>query len=332
MGTGPFAVPTFEWLIDSPHEVLGLITRPTRPSRGRQGPPPNPMRSTAESHGVEVYAPESINEPTSIELLKQFDADLFVVCDYGQILSREALATAKLGGINLHGSLLPKYRGAAPINWAMLAGDTEVGITVIHMTAKLDGGPALAKRSIELNDDDTAVEAEEKLSRIGVEAVADSIDQLSEWDGARPIGELQDPALATRAPRLSKRDGLIDWSHSAVEIRNRLKALQPWPGVYTNWHGKKHPLRLIVFMDDDRRRATVRRGSWHGDSLRRAVALDCHGRRRDLDRPDSTGWQTINGDRGVSPRPCNPGRRPVGVIGDPIDRPSLPKRQSPLCR
>ena len=246
MGTGPFAVPTFRWLLDSPHEVIGLVTRPTRPAKGRHQPPPNPMRSVAEEQGLEVVDPESINAPESLELLREFDADLFVVCDYGQILSREALSLAKLGGINLHGSLLPKYRGAAPINWAILAGESELGVTVIHMTARLDAGPSLAKRSFVLGDDDTAVEAEAKLSEIGVEAVAESIELLASWDGESPIGEVQDPAQATRAPRLSKQDGLIDWSHSAESIRNRLRALQPWPGVYTNWHGKKQPLRLIL--------------------------------------------------------------------------------------
>lgn len=246
MGTGPFAVPTFNWLLESSHDVLGLITRPTRPAKGRHAEPVIPMREVAEAHGLEVHAPESINEAESIELLRKFAADLFLVCDYGQILSREALATAKLGGINLHASLLPKYRGAAPINWALLEGETETGVTVIHMTPRLDGGPCLVQRSVTIGENETAGELEARLAALGVDAVREAIDKLAQWDGESILGHLQEPSQATRAPRLAKSDGEIQWSHSARQIFNRLRALQPWPGVFTHWQGKKQPLRLIV--------------------------------------------------------------------------------------
>ena len=142
MGTGPFAVPTFARLLESEHEVLALVTRPVPPPRGRKSKaPPNPMRDFGEEKGVEIFAPASINDAEAQQQLREWDADLFVVCDYGQILARETLGLAKYGGINLHGSLLPKYRGAAPVNWAILKGDEHSGITVIHMTPKLDAGP-----------------------------------------------------------------------------------------------------------------------------------------------------------------------------------------------
>jgi methionyl-tRNA formyltransferase len=247
MGTGPFAVPTFRWLLNAAsHEVLALITRPTRPAKGRRQEPVNPMRQVAQEHGLPVHAPESINDAESLALLRRFDAELLVVCDYGQILSPAALATARLGGINLHASLLPKYRGAAPINWALLEGETETGVTLIHMTPRLDGGPCLVQETVGIGPDETAGEVEARLARMGVDAVRTSLDLLQDWNGQETLGKLQDPQQATRAPRLKKSDGQIDWSQSAEQIRNRLRGLQPWPGVYTHWHAKKQPLRLIL--------------------------------------------------------------------------------------
>ena len=146
MGTGPFAVPTFRALLQSQHSILGLATRPDRPTHSREKASSNPMRAVAEEAQLEVFAPESINSAEAHAWLRDQAADLFVVCDYGQILSRETLALSRLGGINLHASLLPKYRGAAPINWAIYNGETETGVTVIHMTPQLDAGPCLVQR------------------------------------------------------------------------------------------------------------------------------------------------------------------------------------------
>ncbi|MGB1928434.1 MAG: methionyl-tRNA formyltransferase [Mariniblastus sp.] len=247
-GTGPFAVPTFEALIQSPHEVAALFTRPIADSGKRRKTAENPTRDVAESAGLSVFDPMNVNDPDSVEQLLKFEADLFVVCDYGQILSRECLAVSKLGGINLHGSLLPKYRGAAPINWAIFNGDAVTGITIIHMTSKLDGGPCLIKADTEIGSQETAEQIEPRLAQLGVKPVLEAIDVLGNWDGKSPIGQIQDPALATRAPRLKKSDGQINWSRSATELVNQIRAFQPWPGTFTNWHneGLKQPLRLII--------------------------------------------------------------------------------------
>jgi len=247
-GTGPFAVPTFEALIQSPHEVVALFTRPIADSGKRRKTAENPTRDVAESAGLSVFDPMNVNDSESVEQLLKFEADLFVVCDYGQILSRECLAASKLGGINLHGSLLPKYRGAAPINWAIFQGDPVTGITIIHMTAKLDGGPCLIKAETKIRSQETAEQIEPRLAKLGVTPVLEAIDILENWDGNSPIGQIQDPAQATRAPRLKKSDGKIDWSRSAVEIVNQIRAFQPWPGSFTNWHNEKlkQPLRLII--------------------------------------------------------------------------------------
>ena len=190
----------------------------------------------------------NVNDPESVEQLLNFKADLFVVCDYGQILSRDCLAASKLGGINLHGSLLPKYRGAAPINWAIFQGEPVTGITIIHMTSKLDGGPCLIKAETEIGPQETAEQIEPRLAKLGVAPVLQAIDVLENWDGNSPIGQSQDPAQATRAPRLKKSDGKINWSRSAVEIVNQIRAFQPWPGTFTTWDNEKlkQPLRIII--------------------------------------------------------------------------------------
>ena len=247
-GTGPFAVPTFEALLASDHDVCALFTRPIADAGNRRKSAANPTRDVAETNGLVIHDPMDANAPESLSLLKNLNADLFVVCDYGQILSRECLGSASKGDINLHGSLLPKYRGAAPINWCLYNGDPETGITIIHMTAKLDGGPCLAKRTLPISDEDTAESIEPKLANLGVDAVIESINLLQDWDGDASIGTPQDQSLATKAPRLKKSDGLLKWQRPALQLFNQIRAFQPWPGSYTNWHSpnKKQPLRLIV--------------------------------------------------------------------------------------
>ena len=247
LGTGPFAVPTFQSLLDSPHEVAALVTRPTPPPKGREKAPVNPMRDLALSRGVSVHAPESINSEEARRLIARLAPELLVVCDYGQILSSNVLALAPLGGINLHASLLPKYRGAAPVQWALLNGESETGVSAIHMTPRLDSGPILAVRSTLIGSEETHPQLEERLSRIGVEAVHESIGILAQWDRTSSLGTPQDPRLATKAPRLRKEHGLIDWSRTAEQIRNQVRALKPWPGTYTFWRRPGHePLRIVI--------------------------------------------------------------------------------------
>jgi methionyl-tRNA formyltransferase len=202
------------------------------------------MRELASGRGVQVYDPESINSPEAQATLKELAADLFVVCDYGQILSRQTLSLARLGGINLHGSLLPKYRGAAPINWAIYHGERETGITVIHMTPKLDAGPCLVQRATAIGPDETAVDLEPRLAALGAPAVVEAIEMLAE--GRMALGIDQNPSAATNAPRLKKTDGLIDWSRAAREIRNQVRAFQPWPKTFSILLGQGEPLRVIL--------------------------------------------------------------------------------------
>jgi len=247
-GTGPFAVPSFHSLIESPHEILAVVTRPIADAGARRKTAENPTRDLAEAHGLTVFDPPSCNDEWFVQTLHTFAADLFVVCDYGQILSRDCLAAARLGGINLHGSLLPKYRGAAPINWAIYHGEPELGVTIIHMTARLDGGPCLATASMPVTLEQTAADIEPLLAQLGIAPVHRAVEMLEQWDGESPIGEIQDQKRATKAPRLKKTDGQIDWSRSARESVNQIRAFQPWPGTYTHWNAEhlKQPLRMIV--------------------------------------------------------------------------------------
>ena len=246
LGTGPFAVPMFRRLLDSPHKVLALVTRPARPvhTHGRKTVDINPMRSVAEERGLPIHAPESINATEAWEELARYSSDLLVVCDYGQILSPDALSVARLGGINLHASLLPKYRGAAPIHWAIYNGDATTGVTVIHMTRQLDGGPCLAQVETAIHPDETMLELEARLAEVGAELVLKTIDALAE-DRATSIP--QDQSLASKAPRLKKGNGQIVWSRPAEAIRNQIRAFQPWPGSFANWlRPDGEPVRVIL--------------------------------------------------------------------------------------
>jgi len=242
VGTGPFGVPTFEELYRTHHSVVCLVTAPLM--RHGRAVPPSPLRAIATAHGTPIYDPPDINTPQAQEYLRSLDADLLVVCDFGQILSPETLATARLGGINLHASLLPKYRGAAPINWAIYHGEKTTGISVIHMTPQVDAGPIIAQGEIEIGPDDTAPELEAKLAQIGAWFVRRALDNLE----AGILEALpQDPSLASKAPRLKKSDGLVNWNRPAEAIRNQVRAFEPWPKTYTYWHRPgKTPLQLIL--------------------------------------------------------------------------------------
>jgi len=249
MGTGPFAVPMFAAILSAGHQVPALITRPVPPASGRKKESlhPNPMRDFAELRGIPVHAPETTRSAEVLALLRSYAPDLLAVCDFGEILAPETLACAPLGGINLHASLLPKFRGAAPINWAILRGEKETGVSVLHMTPKLDGGPILAVASTPIGADETSAELEPRLAQLGVQPVLDSIEMLSQWNNTSPIGTPQDPSAATQARRLRKSDGIVVWKNTAARIHRQARGLQPWPGVFTHYlKAGGAPLRLIL--------------------------------------------------------------------------------------
>ena len=234
MGTGPFAVPSFRQIFREKHHILAVVSRPPieKPSRDKS-PPESPVMLWANESGLTVHTPASINSPESIAWLASLKPDLLVVCDYGQILSNDALDAARLGGINLHGSLLPKHRGAAPVQWTILAGDPLAGVSVIHMTTKLDAGPVLQLASTPVSSNENAEELETRLSQLGVEPTLKAISQLAELPpGDSPQGALQPKELATKAPRLSKSDGRLDFQYPIHLVDRQIRGLQPWPGAF----------------------------------------------------------------------------------------------------
>lgn len=250
MGTGPFAVPMFRALVASPHAIVAVVTRPDHAPPGRR-PPPNPMREAANAAGIGILAPERVNDPAVVSALAALRPDLFVVCDYGQILSRDLLAVPPLGGINLHGSLLPRHRGAAPVQWAIRAGDRLSGVSVIHMTPALDAGNVIVARDVTVAPRETAAELEPRLAELGAGAVLDAVGRLQAALAAAGtvagIGTPQDAALATRAPRLAKQDGIVDWTQAASSIERLRRALEPWPRLSTfvvRGDGQRHRLVL----------------------------------------------------------------------------------------
>jgi methionyl-tRNA formyltransferase len=238
LGTGPFAVPALRALEGSSHQVLCAVSRPPRGRRAK----PAPVTVAAQALGIETWLPETVNDPQAQSQLTAYQADLLVVCDYGEILKPAALGTTPLGGINLHGSLLPRYRGAAPVQWAVFHGDPETGNTVIQMTPGLDAGPVLGVQPIPIDPEETAEQLEARMAELGAALTLEVVDQLAAGT-TRPVA--QDTSLATKAPRLSKAMGQIDWSRSAQQIKNQVRALQPWPRAFTSWQ-RAEPVRLQI--------------------------------------------------------------------------------------
>jgi methionyl-tRNA formyltransferase len=240
LGTGPFAVPTLRAVVEGGHEVPLVVTRPPQ---GRNTSA-SPLQRAGEQLDLDVWAPPTVNSPEAQSRLASLQPELLVVCDYGEILRPETLATARLGGINLHGSLLPKYRGAAPVQWAILRGESETGNSIIHMTAGLDAGPILAQQRTPIDPDEDAAQLEERLAAMGAGAILAVIEAL-ESNTTRPI--IQDVTQASKAPRLKKEQGAIDWSRGAREIKNQVRALRPWPRAFTFWHhAGGSPMRLNI--------------------------------------------------------------------------------------
>jgi methionyl-tRNA formyltransferase len=247
LGTGDFAVPAFEHLVKTGHDVAALVTQPDRPQGRKQEIIPAPIKRSAEARGIPVFQPEDVNAPESLEHIRGLHPELLVTAAYGQILSADLLSIPRLGGINLHGSVLPSYRGASPVARAIQNGDASTGVTVIQMTPRIDAGGIIAIARTEIGPDETAGELEERLARLGAPMVAQAIAALA----AGPVPILpQDKAHVTRAPKLRKEDGLIDWSRPAKAVHDHVRAMQRWPIASTNWHPRadasREPTRIIV--------------------------------------------------------------------------------------
>ncbi len=235
LGTPAFAVPTLERVVAAGHSVLAVVTQPDRPRGRGQMPAPPPVKQAAMRLGLPVYQPERVRRPESVEYLRAIPVDAMVVVGYGQIIPQSIIDIAPLGIINVHGSLLPKYRGAGPIQWAILNGETRSGITTMRIDAGLDTGDMLLKASTEIGPDETAVELGQRLAVMGADLLVDTLQGLQ---AGQIVPEKQDNAQASYAPLLKKEDGRIDWTRDALAIHNQVRGLQPWPGASTTFRGQ----------------------------------------------------------------------------------------------
>ncbi len=230
LGTPSFALPSLKSLAGSHHQISAVVTQPDKP-RGRSGhPQPPPIKELALKHELRVLQPASVNEESFLKELKDLNPDIIVVVAFGQKLSRAFLDIPKICCINLHASLLPKYRGAAPINWAIINGETLTGVTVLRVVEKMDSGDILAQELIEIDPEETAGELEERLASVGAILL---LEVLEGFELASILFLPQRHELATMAPKLKKEDGLIKWTQPAQRIHNFVRGMNPRPGAYT---------------------------------------------------------------------------------------------------
>ncbi len=235
-GTPSFAVPTLKHLLaQTDFEIVGVITQPDRPRGRGQEVSFSPVKEAALAANVAVHQPEKIRAPESEALLQKLAPDCVVIIAYGQIIPARLLPIPRLGWINLHASLLPKYRGAAPINWAIVNGETRTGVTTMRIDAGMDTGEMLLQREIEIGPQETAPELAARMSESGAPIMAETLRGLAAGSIApKP----QEHAKASYAPMLKKEDGRIDWKQPAKEIYNRMRGFAPWPGAYTTFRGQ----------------------------------------------------------------------------------------------
>ncbi len=230
MGTPAFAVPSFEALLADGQEIATAVAQPDRPRGRGLGSASPPVAEAARRAGVQVLQPERVRDPAFIDAISRIAPELIVVVAFGQILPRRLLDVPPLGCINLHASLLPRYRGAAPIQWAILRGEKITGVTTMYMNERMDEGDILLTRELPILPDETAGALSERLSRLGPALLVETVRGLA---AGTVTGQAQDAARATLAPRLQKDDGRIRWAEGAGEILNRIRAVTPWPGAFT---------------------------------------------------------------------------------------------------
>lgn len=236
MGTPEFAIPSLEKLIGSSHEICAVFTKPDKPVGRKKIITPPPIKIFALNHGLKVYQPEKIKSEETEQLIKSLNPDLIVVVAYGKIISKNIIETPKYGCINVHGSLLPKYRGAAPIQWSIINGDSVTGITTMFMDEGLDTGDILLQRKTFISEDETSDELKSRLAIIGAELLIETIQKLEEGNLERTP---QDNSKATLSPPLDKINGQIYWGNTAREIHNLIRGSNSWPIAHTTIMGKR---------------------------------------------------------------------------------------------
>jgi methionyl-tRNA formyltransferase len=235
MGTPQFAVPALEALIRNGYQIVTVITRPDKPAGRGKEIIFSPVKQAALAHHISVWQPGSLKRPENIEALSAYRADLYIVAAFGQILPQAVLDQPRYGTLNIHASLLPKYRGVSPISEAILQGDTETGVTIMLLDAGVDTGPILLKRSVPIGEDETTGSLTTRLAEVGAQALLETIPL---WVQGKITPEPQDEQFASHTYRLRKEDGEISWERPAAVIARAVRAYDPWPGTYSYWHGR----------------------------------------------------------------------------------------------
>jgi methionyl-tRNA formyltransferase len=232
MGTPEFAVPTLESLFQKGYSIELVITQKDKPKGRGKKVQYTPVKEKALELNLPVFQPDNINDPESIEIMKNINPDFIVVVAYGQILRKEILNLPKYNCLNVHASILPKYRGAAPINWAIVNGEKETGVTIMEMAEGLDTGDMILWESIPINLDDDYPSIHDKLSILGGSLIIDALEKIKDDNFTRTV---QDNSISTYASMLSKETGIINWNNNAEDIRNLVRGLKPWPSAYTQY-------------------------------------------------------------------------------------------------
>jgi methionyl-tRNA formyltransferase len=272
LGTPEFAVPTLERLIADGHEIACVVTQPDRAKGRSQAAAPPPVKQAALRHGLAVYQPERIRRPEALAALAKLETEAMVVVGYGQIIPQAIIDLPRHGILNVHASLLPKYRGAAPIQWAIVRGETRTGVTIMRIDAGLDTGDMLLRQETEIDPNETAVELAARLAPMGADLMARTLARIG-----RITPEKQNEAEATYAPILTREHGAIDWSRAAAEVHNQVRGLQPWPGAWCEFRGQKlHIWRTRLAQSGGRRRMLAR----CGDGDLELVEVQLEGRKR----------------------------------------------------
>lgn len=237
MGTGSFAGPSLQALLKSKHEVLGVVTQPDRPSGRNREVRITPVKKLAQDAGLPVLQPESVRSEDFINVVRQLDLDVIVVASFGQIVPKAVLDIPRFGSVNVHASLLPKYRGAAPVHYALFEGETVTGVTTMLMDAGLDTGPILLQKEVAVHPDDNQATLEARLADVGAELLLETLEKIHRLT---PVP--QDGSKATYAPSIKKEDCRVNWEDEAVRITNRVRGCSPKPGAYALWQGS--PLKI----------------------------------------------------------------------------------------
>jgi len=286
-GTPDFAVPALQRLLDSEHEVVAIYTQPDRPAgRGRKLQV-GPVKALALKNNIPVYQPSNLKDEADIAVMKSLNADLMVVVAYGLILSQEVLDIPKLGCINIHGSLLPRWRGAAPINRAVIAGDTETGITIMRVVKQLDAGNMLHKITCKIGKNDTASELHDKMMHLGADGLMQVLESINKGNIAE---EVQDESLVTYAHKLDKSESVLNWQNSTLNLGRQVRGLNAWPVAQTQLDGKvmrvwraeersdiKSSLPVGTILDDSKHIDVVT-----GDGILRLIEIQMPGKKRIL--------------------------------------------------